>query len=494
MKQHEPGGRLEDAHGCLVPMVWTAHDVPPSSRKTQPVEGLHCGWQNGKRGPARPELTCFLQLSGLSSPPAPTTCSRLPLAAALGALGGTMHTVIDFNQNNIDLTDQRRGRLGNGPRRGRAPSPRSTAATRTRAPAAAPGKRESHRSVMSSDSLHSRTASNGSLADDDSMPDAGQPSCPSSPASMDEPRFGPRLAASRTAGMRSLISRLNSQNLLPGTEDDHPDSSSAPAPPSPPDVSMPDLDGQEETAQQAAAREPTPESISDLQGLSRDQHLRLMRRSGPADRSRVLSLLEEMVAKSHQCNVRRPPLSRTAAPRPTATTIAPSTDTATASISATKTPTPTASADDRAAAAPTSASSAPPPPPPPPRPQLLPGGDGEIIEADSGEEDGEESWQRWQKNRETAALLRAAKTPAGIRKNGLARMYYTSQEVALRCPNVIMSKPRMRMRRKSGDEPAKTSGRGGAPRASAALSTPSAAVTSAPSASNIAPDPHTSTA
>ncbi|KAL8393017.1 hypothetical protein RB595_002994 [Gaeumannomyces hyphopodioides] len=353
---------------------------------------------------------------------------------------------------------------------------------------------------MSPDSLHRRTASSGSLADDDSMPDVGHPSsCPSSPASVGELRPGPRLAASRTAGLGSLISRLNRQNLWPDAQDDHLDSAlaSATIPQSPSDVNMPDLDAHEErdrlqnapihaageTPMQAVAHE-TPESISDLRGLTREQHLRLIRRSGPADRAKMLSLLADMMAKSDQCNVRRPSVSRASAPRPTATTSPPS-------ISATAAP--SAVAPSTSASKTTEAPKAMPAPPRPP--PLLPAeGCADMIEVDSAEDDDEDAWQSWQKGRETAALLRAAKAPAGIRKNGLARMHYRSQEVALRCPNVVMSKPRMRKRKKTTEDPAKANERSGPPRISAALPTPPAAVPPAPSASNVASHPHVPTA
>lgn len=364
--------------------------------------------------------------------------------------------------------------------------------------ASSPGERDFGRSVMSPDSLHRRTASSGSLADDDSMPDVGQrSSCPSSPASVDEPRLGPRPAASRTAGLSGLINRLNRQNLWPDTQDGCLDSALALAvvPQSPSDVNMPDLDAHEErdrlpnapihaageTPMRAATHE-TPEPMSDLRGLTREQHLKLIRRSGPADRAKMLSLLADMMAKSDQCNVRRPSISRTSALRPTATTGPPSTIVADAPSAAA----PSTSALKVAEAPkPMPASSRPPPPPPP----LPAAGCGDMIEVDSAEEDDEDAWQNWQKGRETAALLRAAKAPAGIRKNGLARMHYTSQEVALRCPNVVMSKPRMRKRRKEAEDPAKASGRGGLPRVSTALPTPSATVPSVPSASDIASHP-----
>ncbi|KAL8358521.1 hypothetical protein RB598_003003 [Gaeumannomyces tritici] len=331
---------------------------------------------------------------------------------------------------------------------------------------------------MSPDSLHRRTASSGSFANDDSVTDVENPSCSSSPASVDEPRLGSRLAASRIAGVSSLINRLNRQNLWPDTQDDHPDSVlvQAAVPQSPSDISMSDLDTQEEKDQlpnapihamgetpvQAAAPE-TPESISDLRGLTREQHLRQIRRNGPADRTKMLSLLEGMMVKSDQCNVRRPSISRGAsAPRPIATTGPPSASTAVAPSAAT----PSASTPKIV-----EASKAMPRPsrPPPLRPAE---GCADVIEVDSAEDDDEDAWQSWQKGRETAALLRAAKAPAGIRKNGLARMHYTSQEVALRCPNVVMSKPRMRKRRKEAEDPAKASGRGGPPSISAALPTP----------------------
>ncbi|KAL8418096.1 hypothetical protein RB594_001641 [Gaeumannomyces avenae] len=357
---------------------------------------------------------------------------------------------------------------------------------------------------MSPDSLHRRTVSSGSFADDDSMPDVENPSCSSSPASADEPRLGSRLAASRIAGVSSLINRLNRQNLWPDTQDDHSDSVlvQAAVPQSPSDISMSDLNTREEKDQlpnapihaagetpvgetpvQAAAPE-TPESISDLQGLTREQHLRQIRRNGPADRTKMLSLLEDMMAKSDQCNMRRPSISRGAsAPRPIAKTGPPSANMAAAPSAAA----PSASTPKIAEASKAT--------PRPSRPPPLPPAEGcaDVIEVDSAEDDDEDVWQSWQKGRETAALLRAAKAPAGIRKNGLARMHYTSQEVALRCPNVVMSKPRMRKRRKAAEDPAKASGRGGPPSISAALPTPSAAVPSVPSASSVASHPHVPT-